>query len=142
MLLSGSMTSPARTRVLLRLLPAVRLAGLLLVAGAFAPSGLLVPVALAAPDGAVPVALPAGQKAADWAEALEARGFVAATAPGLPASGPGVFLVDQKDYWEMIVRDRKGATQTVNLAPCVSPGEREADNKMPVKQGVGLWAGG
>jgi hypothetical protein len=24
----------------------------------------------------------------------------------------------------------------------VSHGEREADNKMPVKHGVGLWAGG
>ncbi|MFN7147625.1 MAG: hypothetical protein ACK4YP_27905, partial [Myxococcota bacterium] len=96
-----------------RVLRHLGLGVLLAVAATVAPVPALHPDAEAA-TASVPVVLPAGQTAADWADALAARGLTAAK--GAPPAGPSVVIVDRKDYWEMTVHDRKGGVQTVKVA--------------------------
>jgi hypothetical protein len=96
--------------------------GALLALGAAPVPGLVASAHAAA--ASVPVVLPAGQKAEDWADALAARGLVAVRGP-LAETGPGVVIVDQRDYWVMTIRDRAGQTQSVNVAPAGSASERE-----------------
>lgn len=103
-----------------RALRSLGLAALLAVAAGSTPA--LIPSALAAP-APVPVLLPAGQNATDWADALAARGL--AVSKGAPAAGPSIVLLDKRDYWEMTVRGWGGEIQTVNVAPPTSAAERE-----------------
>lgn len=104
----------------LRALRTLGLGALLVLGGGLVP--VFAPTALAAP-APVPVLLPAGQTAADWADALAARDLV--VSKGLPAAGPSVILLDKRDYWEMTVRGWNGQMQTVNVAPPTNAGERE-----------------
>lgn len=116
------MSHPARTSVSQRL----GLVALLAVMAPLVGVPVSVPSAHAAPQAAaIPVALPTGQKPADWAEPLAARGFAASTSYGLPNAGPGVSVIDRKDYWEMTVRSYAGKVETVNVAPCATAEERE-----------------
>ncbi|MDP2313350.1 MAG: hypothetical protein Q8P41_10625 [Pseudomonadota bacterium] len=101
------------------------LVALFVAAAPLAGAPSLVASALAAPASPVPVSLPVGQKVEDWTDSLASRGLAVSRVAGLPMAGPGVVLVDRKDYWEMTVRDRKGAEQTVNVAPCTTAEERE-----------------
>jgi hypothetical protein len=116
------MSHPARTSVSRRLGLAALLAVMAPLVGLPSPVS---PAHAAPAAAAVPVALPAGQKPADWAEALAARGFVASASYGLPTAGPGVSVIDRKDYWEMTVRSYAGKVETVNVAPCTTAEERE-----------------
>lgn len=71
--------------------------------------------------GAVPVRLPAGERAEAWVDALA----LADLALGAPGAGPWVDFVAAPDHWVLRVADATGRRREVQVPPPRTPADRE-----------------